>query len=85
VGSEMCIRDRYDVAVNGKKNANGMNVHVPRILEEECVGCNLCALVCPVEDCITMREVDTGKPPISWNQRMGGQATSCAPPMPSVD
>ncbi|MGP9820470.1 NAD-dependent dihydropyrimidine dehydrogenase subunit PreA [Salinarimonas sp. NSM] len=24
------------------------------VIEEECVGCNLCAVVCPVENCITM-------------------------------
>lgn len=29
--------------------------------ESECVGCNLCATVCPVEDCITMTEVSVGK------------------------
>src|SRR5277367_1416307 len=58
-----------DAAGNGKKNVNGMGVHVPRILTDECVGCNLCALVCPVETCITMREVDTGKLPMSWNER----------------
>jgi dihydropyrimidine dehydrogenase (NAD+) subunit PreA len=81
-GAHQCIAP-YDVAGNGKKNANGMGVHVPRILEDECVGCNLCALVCPVESCITMREVDTGKPPMSWNQRTGAQAGSCAPPTPS--
>ena len=81
-GAHQCIAP-YNVAGNGKKNANGMGVHVPRILEEECVGCNLCALVCPVESCITMREVTTGKPPISWNERMQQQASSCAPPMPS--
>ena len=56
-------------ASNGKKNANGMGVHVPRIIEEECVGCNLCALVCPVDNCITMRQVDSGQPPMSWNER----------------
>ncbi len=81
-GAHQCIAS-YNVAGNGKKNANGMSVHVPRILEDECVGCNLCALVCPVESCITMREVDTGKAPMSWNQRTGQQDSSCAPPMPS--
>src|SRR5271156_2709080 len=27
---------------------------IPRVDEHHCVGCNLCALVCPVENCITM-------------------------------
>jgi len=43
---------------------------IPRILEDECVGCNLCMLVCPVEDCITMVEIDQGLPPESWNDRV---------------
>ncbi len=43
---------------------------IPRVDESECVGCNLCALVCPVEGCITMDPVDTGRPPESWQQRM---------------
>ena len=38
------------------------------IKEDICVGCNMCSLVCPVEGCITMQEVDTGKPPMSWNE-----------------
>ena len=33
---------------------------IPRVDETECVGCNLCALVCPVDDCITMVRVDSG-------------------------
>lgn len=47
------------------------------VKEEECVGCNLCVSVCPVEDCITLKdlapgEIDlrTGKPvsaePLNW-------------------
>jgi dihydropyrimidine dehydrogenase (NAD+) subunit PreA len=68
-GAHQCIAP-YGVAGNDKKNPNGMGVHVPRIIEDECVGCNLCALVCPVQHCITMREIDTGKAPQSWNQRV---------------
>jgi dihydropyrimidine dehydrogenase (NAD+) subunit PreA len=44
-------------------------VRVPRVDEAECVGCNLCALVCPVENCITMERVDHGIPAQSWEQR----------------
>ena len=42
---------------------------VPWIDEPECVGCNLCQLVCPVEGCITMAEVDNGQPE-TWNDRV---------------
>jgi dihydropyrimidine dehydrogenase (NAD+) subunit PreA len=42
---------------------------IPRVDETECVGCNLCSLVCPVTDCITMEERSTGLPPQSWDER----------------
>jgi dihydropyrimidine dehydrogenase (NAD+) subunit PreA len=42
---------------------------IPQVDEEECVGCNLCWLVCPVEDCITMEKIDLGKPKESWEDR----------------
>jgi dihydropyrimidine dehydrogenase (NAD+) subunit PreA len=37
-------------------------------IDAECVGCNLCAHVCPVEDCIEMVPVDNGKPYLNWSQ-----------------
>lgn len=46
---------------------------IPRVDEHHCVGCNLCSLVCPVENCITMERVDTGLAPETWAER------SCAP------
>ena len=38
------------------------------VIDEECVGCNLCMHVCPVPECITMVKVDTGKPYLNWTQ-----------------
>ena len=43
---------------------------IPRVDEIECVGCNLCALVCPVDGCITMERVENGLPFQSWEQRV---------------
>ncbi|MBI4060526.1 MAG: NAD-dependent dihydropyrimidine dehydrogenase subunit PreA [Elusimicrobia bacterium] len=38
----------------------------PHVLQADCVGCNLCSLVCPVDGCITMKPVDTGLKPLTW-------------------
>ena len=38
------------------------------VIDKECVGCNLCMHVCPVDDCITMVEVDNGKPYLNWTE-----------------
>ncbi len=48
----------------------GTPAHVPWVDEQECIGCNLCSLVCPVPGCITMREVDPDAPRESWNDRV---------------
>ena len=39
------------------------------VIDDECVGCNLCVSVCPVENCITMRQVsDDGAEKRNWTQ-----------------
>ncbi|EPC02314.1 dihydropyrimidine dehydrogenase subunit B [Litchfieldella anticariensis FP35 = DSM 16096] len=38
------------------------------VIEEECVGCNLCQITCPVENCISMVPQETGRPYMSWEQ-----------------
>jgi len=49
---------------------------IPWVKEDDCVGCNLCMLVCPVPDCITMVQLDTGRAPMTWKERQarGGGA-----------
>jgi len=44
------------------------------VKEDECVACNLCVDVCPVESCITMRELDLGE----LDQRTGRKVASFA-------
>jgi dihydropyrimidine dehydrogenase (NAD+) subunit PreA len=64
--------------------AGGDAINVYTIKQDMCVGCNLCSLVCPVERCITMKEVETGKPPLTWNQYQAllaeGKAEKIQPP-----
>ncbi len=40
-------------SVNGKRKFE--------VIDEECVGCNLCVSVCPVENCITMEQLAPGE------------------------
>ncbi len=49
---------------------------IPRVDEVECVGCNLCSLVCPVEGCITMEQVDNHLPSQSWEERTANSSNS---------
>jgi dihydropyrimidine dehydrogenase (NAD+) subunit PreA len=40
-----------------------------KVREEDCVGCNLCSIVCPAEGAITMKELPHTQPPMTWNER----------------
>jgi dihydropyrimidine dehydrogenase (NAD+) subunit PreA len=59
---------------NGVSPAKTPPARIPRVDEHECVGCNLCWLVCPVEGCITMERIETGLPAQTWEQRTGAKA-----------
>ncbi|MBZ0267582.1 4Fe-4S binding protein, partial [bacterium] len=48
----------------------GAPYRVPWVDETECVGCNLCALVCPVDGCITMVERRRAPETDTWNDRV---------------
>lgn len=44
-------------------------VNIFTVNDETCVGCNMCSLVCPVTECITMVEVEPrGPEPLTWRQ-----------------
>jgi len=38
------------------------------VIDEECVGCNLCYHACPVPNVITMVPQKTDKPYLNWTQ-----------------
>ena len=44
------------------------------MIEAECVGCNLCAVVCPVEGCITLQSLTEGVDPRT-GVKAGGHRT----------
>jgi dihydropyrimidine dehydrogenase (NAD+) subunit PreA len=50
--------------------AKHSGAHIVWVDESECIGCNLCAAVCPVPGCITMKDVTNGAPFESWNDRI---------------
>jgi dihydropyrimidine dehydrogenase (NAD+) subunit PreA len=48
----------------------------PASIEENCVGCNLCSLVHPVDDCIAMERHNDGAQHLTWEE---GTAASTIP------
>ena len=57
-------------AAQAKAAPPGHPYRVPWVDETECVGCNLCNLVCPVEGCITMAPRRRGPEKDTWNRRV---------------
>ena len=44
------------------------------VIEAECVGCNLCVVVCPVPECITLRTLDAGEVDARTRQTVAAEA-----------
>jgi dihydropyrimidine dehydrogenase (NAD+) subunit PreA len=72
IDQDLCIKcgrchiaceDTSHQAITKEKNG----VRHFEVMDNECVGCNLCVNVCPVEDCITMEQL----PPGSIDERTG--------------
>ncbi len=57
----------YDLRENGKVAAT-TNRATPVVRETDCVGCALCANVCPVDDCIEMVSVASGRESVTWRE-----------------
>jgi dihydropyrimidine dehydrogenase (NAD+) subunit PreA len=48
---------------------------VVEIIDQACVGCNLCSEVCPVQECITMEQVPNEHGPVTWKDYSAGTGT----------
>jgi len=55
IGCQLC----YIACDDGAHQAiiKSQEQRIPKINKSQCVGCNLCSHVCPVDNCITMKEV----------------------------
>ena len=64
--------------------AGGGYVNRYEIDQETCVGCNLCSLLCPVDDCISMVARESGLPSMTWGEYQArlerGEVEAIRPP-----
>ena len=80
-GAHQCI-DLVDPTPYGLGPGRVPGKPVPLVREADCVGCNLCSIVCPVDGCITMTPVDSGRPPMTWEQYQSRLAAGTMQPLP---
>ncbi|MCV4696860.1 4Fe-4S dicluster domain-containing protein, partial [Escherichia coli] len=75
VNQENCIRCNlcYVACEDGAHQAfefiESDGQRYPIVIEDECVGSNLCALVCPAPGAFSMIRLDDGSHPESWRER----------------
>ena len=60
----IACEDTSHQAITKIAKAGGGNEY--SVVDDDCVGCNLCLHVCPVTNCITMKEVDNGLAHLTW-------------------
>jgi dihydropyrimidine dehydrogenase (NAD+) subunit PreA len=66
-GGETVAPHSYEASSNGKYDAIHSRPQ-PRVREDDCVGCRLCYNVCPVENCIEMLELPSGRDSVTWDE-----------------
>lgn len=73
IDSDSCIEcgrchiaceDTSHQAITFDTNKDGKRIFT--VVDEECVGCNLCAIVCPIPDCIEMKTVVNDLDYVTW-------------------
>ncbi|MBI3073496.1 MAG: NAD-dependent dihydropyrimidine dehydrogenase subunit PreA [Deltaproteobacteria bacterium] len=69
---DLCYIACWDGAHQAIRLDTTSGMRRPVVIDEACVGCNLCKLVCPVEGCISMSPRETGAPGVTWKDYTKG-------------
>ncbi|HRM74390.1 MAG TPA: 4Fe-4S dicluster domain-containing protein, partial [Paracoccus sp. (in: a-proteobacteria)] len=77
IDQDMCIKCGRCYAACEDTSHQAIAMQPGRVFEvkdDECVACNLCIDVCPVENCITMRELPVGETDPRTGRKVAGFA-----------